>query len=273
MPTKYPLEDLWPFHIDTKAEWDDGSIMSKSYHFGTYDHTNDCFHLICSDAKSSTFLIPKYYKNGLRLMNAKVSFLQQCIICFSEPSPQHMAPDAKEQLSIALDSLIRNIHFTTTVRDKFLHGISRAMDRSDCNEWDQYRCPLLDAWLFCEYHWGRHNPLDIADRADGSVWKLEEGGELIPLPLLFQFLFALASWTNYWTSWNGNSKPEYWGPPPGPEEEAAARSLGIPSEPTLEMVPLLDSIKKHKDEVIAGIQDITVSHKTHSSIRTSANAH
>jgi hypothetical protein len=185
----YPLKCLWPYGIDTKAYWE---APLKTFRIGPFDKSKDGFPLICSDNSQVQALVPRQYKNGIRLLNSKISLLQQAAVIFSDPIPSEIHSSSMKSLALGLDSIVRNLAFNVTIRDQFLQGIGGAFYRSKFLEpvektgHDQHlenktsesaRCPWMDTWLFCEHRLGAHSP-EIVRKAlpKERKWMLEDDG-------------------------------------------------------------------------------------------------
>jgi hypothetical protein len=68
------------------------------------------------------------------------------------------------------------------------------------------------------------------------------------------------SWENYWYPWNGQlSELEYWGPPPSPAETHLAKQLGIPPQPTLQVITDEAPLRKFRLQLISGEVKLPVS--------------
>jgi hypothetical protein len=168
----YPLESFWPYSMNTDQGWKPESVCQ----IGPFDPQRGGFTL---QTDSDTLLLPTGYKNGLRLMNAKISFLKCCATIFSEPhtlnSPQ--SSRSAQMLRFAQDSVMRNLQFTITVRDVFISEIkerSRATTISN-----RFRSRSMDAWLYCEFHCGRHDPTYVKEDIGECSWRLGDNGKLL----------------------------------------------------------------------------------------------
>jgi hypothetical protein len=163
----YPLRKYWPKEVDTtqaSSTWHNDTRC----HIGALGKDNE-FQL---EVGGETLWLPAAYKNGLRLMNAKISFLRSLLMVLSEPIPPNVSVQGKEQARIAQDSVIRNLIFSTKVRTEFLSKL-RYQRRTRA----AFRCIVMDTWLFCERHWGIHDPWNVKTFLHKSTWKLPENGK------------------------------------------------------------------------------------------------
>jgi hypothetical protein len=167
----YPLAPYWPYSINTADDWRRDTSLCKVYKIGPFDSTSQMFTVDSDGEWNSPLLLPKNYKNGLRLMNAKISFLQRCAEIFSIPPPSHISSRRHGMLRLARDSVIRNLHFHTTIRRIFCSQLGAVVPQ-------QAHCSKeMDAWLYCEFLCGRHEPSYVEEHIGGSHWKLCESGE------------------------------------------------------------------------------------------------
>lgn len=112
-------------------------------------------------------------------MNSKVSYLQQCAKLLSEPAPQGTSVEGLENLRLARDSVLRVLFFTASVRQELIEDLNRSFNASKpfkkrvkkpVTLHDNYCFLLMDFWLYCEFRWGRHDPLYVNERLE-SGWK------------------------------------------------------------------------------------------------------
>ena len=175
--TPYPLESYWPFHEDPITE---ALQYKKTYQTGSIHDSNLCFPLTPSDDHEDVIYIPSQYKNGIRLLNAKISLMQQGARILAEPVPPMVLLSSFQSLGIALDSISRNIIFCIRIRDMFISRLNQAYGNAQRKEISKrYRCPIMDAWLYCEYYCGRHDPAGVkAALPEETVWRLGAQGIL-----------------------------------------------------------------------------------------------
>jgi hypothetical protein len=176
-----PLEHYWPYEMNTNLEWCTCDNLHKSSQIGLYDSTRNGFTILTNGDQDPNLLLPIGYKNGFRLMNAKISFLQQCVAVFSEPPPKSADSSGLTALRLARDSALRNLQFSITVREQFLSELSR---RQRAAFRKNFRSRIMDAWLYCEFRWGRHDPAYVLlklrshnPKQSGDLWKLKDDGE------------------------------------------------------------------------------------------------
>jgi hypothetical protein len=67
-------------------------------------------------------------------------------------------------------------------------------------------------------------------------------------------------WATYWLHWEvkPSEPPPYWGPPPTDDEAALAISLGIPSQPTVEIIPVTPLMREFVKELHDTSRRVTV---------------
>jgi hypothetical protein len=186
MTSDYNLEHFWPYHINTDGDWETDSTLVMSLQISKFDPESQGFlvtsrpHFDISDAAVPHILIPPRYKNGFRLINAKISFLQQCARLLSAPVPDETPGDGKENVRLALDSVIRNLVFNVAVRTKFLGGVSdhfykgsafrRTRKKLVASLNSNYTCLIMNSWLYCEFRCGHHEPRYVKENLGMVDW-------------------------------------------------------------------------------------------------------
>lgn len=165
----YPLAAFWPYEITTTAVTDfvKDPVLPKTYK--TLCTAEGCF--LLSDDNVERIPIPKVYKNGLRLLNAKVSFLHNCISVLSDPT--NVTDGAEQNLRLALVQVVKHLTFHINVRDAFIAQLPKVPNSG--NELENFQSDLLEAWLFCEFQYGVHDPAQVNGESGESDWKLPSG--------------------------------------------------------------------------------------------------
>ena len=181
MPS-YPLKEHWPYDLDVNSFR--GTIKNqKNYQIGSFDGAACGFPLTPFDGPA--VIILTHYKNGMRLLNSKISFQQLVAEVFSEELPPGTLPSAVETHAIALCSILRNFSFSIKIRNLFIGEIKNAQPLREklrraqgaSNEVSEsYSSPLMDAWLFCEHRCGRHDPESVNYLPTEAKWRLEGDG-------------------------------------------------------------------------------------------------
>jgi|ERR1700721_413393 len=173
MPS-YPLEKFWPRDLlaDDLANWKTDPKFSRGCRI--VHEPPDGFVLVSDEEPAERIKIPSRYKNGVRLLNAKISCFQGFATVMSEPAPPETTKRALRNLKIALTCGLQILAFNQTVRESFLSGVRRVRGRNA----EKFRCPHMDAWMFCEFHYGTHDPALVQERIIGECqWKLADNGE------------------------------------------------------------------------------------------------
>jgi hypothetical protein len=189
MTTLNPLEYIWPYELDTGVDWKSIGFLTSSFQIGPFDPDFNGFVISCLPdfddlgALEPCSLIPRQYKNGLRLLNSKASYLQQCAQLLSAPAPKETSPEGLQNIHLARDSVLRFLFFTATVREELLEDLNLSFNTSNAFKKkrkkpvkrldDSYRFVPMDFWLYCEFRWGRHDPIYVNERLKAGWEKLE----------------------------------------------------------------------------------------------------
>jgi hypothetical protein len=179
---------FWPTELNTER-FEISSL--KEYRLGPFDDKNNGFPLQAL-GDSQVTLIPKRYKNGIRLLNSKISYIRTAVGVFSQRSPPGASQELKESISNARDSIIRNLLFNVNVRDQFLRGVEDSFYGPHCFNpiegiglgrrlkvkiSDDYTCEYMETWLFCENRIQTHCPAKIEENLSmEKVWRLQDKG-------------------------------------------------------------------------------------------------
>jgi hypothetical protein len=188
--TGFPLEPFWDNEEVRNTDWEKGeSSLVTAYQCGDFDPTLNGFTV----SKASHFdrsttvqyiMVPRLYKNGLRLLNAKLQYLQQCAKHLSLEIMKNEGPsEGLENLQSAKDCILKLIRFNARVRESIFEDIKATFyNRVSPNSrnqkpskpfQDSYRCHLLDVWMYCEFSYGYQEPPTINNLLLGFKW--EEG--------------------------------------------------------------------------------------------------
>src|SRR3954454_12929464 len=171
--SRYKLKQLWPFNVQTE-NWERDGTLTESFTIGEFDQTVQAFQVLrrphFGDSSPATpyILIPRRYKNGVRLINAKISYIQQCARLLSAPAPKRTSKRGKENLQLALDSAVKILTINCLVRKIFFEDVNKTLyvgnalndkgEQSVVSFPDDYSCPVMNDWLYYEFHCGHHDP-------------------------------------------------------------------------------------------------------------------
>ena len=157
----YPLASLWPDNVDLE-DWEDNSTLVEAFTTGPFNSCSRGFEIFYRphfDEFAGTFrgYIPVRYKNGFRLMNAKVSYLQQCARLFSEPAPTGESTSVLKALKSAKVLVLQYLTFTCQIRRSFVESIGLGLPEEITRDY-QAGAIQFNQWLYFEFQYGRHNP-------------------------------------------------------------------------------------------------------------------
>ena len=182
MPS-YPLERFWPCSTVPGLQWEKKQDLTASIHIGDFRPSLNGFpvlhrpHFESDAAPCELLVIPCRYRNGLRLLNAKISFLQQCVRLLSD-TKRKTSKDQLENMRLARDSAMRNLVFSTKVRKTFLDDILEASGQKGWGQGmpaeqlqDDYECLTMNTWLRCEFRCGRHDPHFVKQTISDADWE------------------------------------------------------------------------------------------------------
>jgi hypothetical protein len=186
MSSTYFLEQLWPYSISTRRDWEKDITLVARLRIGDFNAAEKTFmvmrssHFDDSSSEAPLILIPRRYKNGLRLVNAKVSYLQQCARLLSRVDLNGISEAGIENVRLARDSVLRILVFSVAVRGLFFAGIDQTFyngfafkhpgGKPTSQMDDNYSCAVMKAWLCCEYHCGRHDPEYVKSNLTHVDW-------------------------------------------------------------------------------------------------------
>jgi hypothetical protein len=181
--SSYPLETFWPLGTVPDLGWEKEKDLTLSVQIGTFNRHLNGFsvlhrpHFESDSALSELLLIPRRYKNGLRLLNAKISYLQQCLRLLSAPERQ-TSQDGLENMRLARDSVMRNLVFNCKTRLTFFDNINEVFGTKHGREGmpvkqlrDDFKSLTMIAWLHCEIRLGRHDPHYVKEMLIDVDWE------------------------------------------------------------------------------------------------------
>src|SRR5262245_33406804 len=111
MQAKYPLENLWPYSMSTEGDWEEDANLTACFQVGDFEPKLNSFVVMRLPKLSSSSVakryinIPRKYKNSLRLLNAKISYLQQCARLLSVSPLKSTSKEGRKNLRLARDSV------------------------------------------------------------------------------------------------------------------------------------------------------------------------
>lgn len=181
----YPLEPFWPHRI-TEGDWEKNTDLVTSFQIGSYDPDQKAFAVLYSahfdriDNPEHYIFIPRKYKNGLRLLNAKISYLQQCARLLLAPVPRNTPSAGRQNVRAARDLAISNLIFSVAVRSAFLGEVNLALYHGTAFKRRKkfianidFNSPIMDNWLCCEFHHGRHDPRSLTEELESIPYKMK----------------------------------------------------------------------------------------------------
>jgi hypothetical protein len=196
MATGYPLERYWPSEIGNRESWEEVDTFVASYRTGSFVSAFNAFiidrssHFDRINPYKPYIMIPLHYKNSTRLINAKISYLQQCAKTLSSASSKG-SEEGKKNVLLARESILKLLSLTTSVREEFFGDIREKFYRGSAvsgrrQKPDQpfpgtYRCRAVDIWVYCELKVGYHDPVHVNGALPGFDWhagpSLQDSGE------------------------------------------------------------------------------------------------
>jgi hypothetical protein len=270
----YPLEQFWR-NAAYDENWETERSLVAAFRIRDFQREFNGFIVSKSDnfadpaAGKSFILIPRLYRNSLRVLNSKISYLQHYCKVASRLVSRDPSPNARESANFLLKTLVLN----TSVRDAFFEDINRVFyggvafqsRRPKPNKPfpDDYKFHILDAWTFCEYHCGYHDPPYVHETLPEVDWENIPDVRLLGSVSFYrcrEFIqFFVLDWNHYWKDWkptgSGNSDPpSYWGPPPKRDEISKCLELKLTPQPTEESFT-----GSHSDLIAGFISNLQVS--------------
>jgi hypothetical protein len=193
----YPLDEFWPRTTVPVEQWRWDKELTSSIRIGSFNEELNGFTVLCAphfdlDIPPLEMLtIPRQYKNGLRLLNSKISYLQECMMLLSDTN-RNTPKGGQENLDLAKDSVMRNLLFNTRIRKEFLNDVTASFGKSMERLPDNYESLTMNAWLNCEFRCGRHDPLHIRQAGSDIDWKSND----ILKGRLYSYLMIISPYGN-----------------------------------------------------------------------------
>jgi hypothetical protein len=186
MTSRYPLERLWTNRIRIN-QWEDEASLVAHCSLGSFDRGFNGFlvmrypHFNKSSAARNYIMIPRCYKNGVRLLNAKISCIQQSMKLLHSPESNTVTEKAVGNAALAQDVLLHLLSLSVSVREEFFSGVNKQFyageafigrrQKPKMAFTDDYRCPVMDVWLFTEFYCGYQDPYKVNEKFPGFDWE------------------------------------------------------------------------------------------------------